>query len=392
MLSLSAQNSNHIRFTPIQSFLACLAILSGRNAYGGEIPRVKVVSLLPLTFFFVFFFLPYTLYLMPCTSAAHAASSVTVAWDKNAETDVIGYKFHYGTDSKNYQHTVDVKNNTSCTISGLAEGTKYYFAAKAYNDKNIESSYSDELAYTIPGSPPPPPIQYALTMDTVGDGSVELDPPGGTYNEGTVVQLRAVAWPGSAFDSWSGDITGAANPVTITMDADINITAKFSESAYIYSNTFNAYTAGSDPADWLDTAANNSMAENDSLFKVFDINGDKVLGTTSTQTNIHSHHTGPGTDTLSAYEYSGRMMMTASNAGIGVTFFSQYPNTDAYYRLKREYDNGVFHIAPHGTNVTGDSDTGVVPSPNIWYWFRNRGGRYRQPHRDPSQGVARKRG
>jgi hypothetical protein len=112
------------------------------------------------------------------------------------------------------------------------------------------------------------------------------------------------------------------------------------------------------------------MAENDSLFEIFDLDGDKVFGTTSTQTNIHSHHSGPGIDTLSAYEYSGRMMMTASNGGIGVTFFSQYPNTDAYYRLKREYDNGVFHIAPHGTNVTGDSATGVVPSPNVWYWFR----------------------
>ena len=63
-------------------------------------------------------------------------------------------------------------------------------------------------------------------------------------------------------------------------------------------------------------------------------------------------------------------MITAPDGGIGVTFFSQYPNMDAYYRLKREYDSGEFHIAPHGTNVTGDIVTGVVPSPNIWYWFR----------------------
>ena len=113
------------------------------------------------------------------------------------------------------------------------------------------------------------------------------------------------------------------------------------------------------------------MAENDSLFEVFDLNGDKVFGTTSTQTNIHSHHTGSGIDTLSGYEYSGRMMMTASNGDIGVTFFSQYPNTDAYYRL-RQYGTGAFHIAPHphGTNVNGDTDTGVFPSPNVWYWFR----------------------
>ena len=111
-------------------------------------------------YLFFLFFLPllviYALFSLQLP-AAFAASTVTVAWDKNAETDVIGYKFHYGTVSKNYQYTVDVKNNTGCTISGLAEGTKYYFAATAYNDKNIESSYSEELVYTIPNTPPPPP-------------------------------------------------------------------------------------------------------------------------------------------------------------------------------------------------------------------------------------------
>jgi hypothetical protein len=155
------------------------------------------------------------------------------------------------------------------------------------------------------------------------------------------------------------------------MDVDIDVTATFTESAFIYSEVFDTYTVGSDPADWMDTAAKNSMAENDSLFEIFDLDGDKVFGTTSTQTNIHSHHTGPAIDTLSAYEYSGRMMMTASRGGIGVTFFSQYPNTDEYYRLRR-YGNRAFHIAPHphGTKIYGDTDTGVYSSPNVWYWFK----------------------
>ena len=86
------------------------------------------------------------------------------------------------------------------------------------------SKYWDDLTVTPLGSLP---LQYELALDTVGDGSVELNPPSGTYNEGTVVELTAVADPGSAFDSWSGDITGTANPVTITMNADISVSANF---------------------------------------------------------------------------------------------------------------------------------------------------------------------
>jgi len=127
-------------------------------------------NLLPLIFF-LFLFLPYSLDLIPCTSTAYAAATITVAWDKNAETDVIGYNFHYGTVSKNYQYTVDVKNNTSCSISGLAEGTTYYFAVTAYNDKDLESSYSEELAYTIPDSPPPPPPPPVYTEPVQPVGS-----------------------------------------------------------------------------------------------------------------------------------------------------------------------------------------------------------------------------
>ena len=109
--------------------------------------------------------------------------------------------------------------------------------------------------------------------------------------------------------------------------------------------------------------------EDDTLFQVFDLGGNNVFGTTSTQRNIHSHYVGPGGAGFSSYEYTGRMMMTASSSGIGVTFYSQYPVTDAYYRLRRYHSNS-FHIAPDGTTVSGDIDTGVVPIANVWYRFR----------------------
>jgi uncharacterized repeat protein (TIGR02543 family) len=69
--------------------------------------------------------------------------------------------------------------------------------------------------------------QCTLTVNTVGGGSVALDPPGGIYDEDTIVELAADADPGWVFSGWSGDLGGSANPETITMDANKTVTATF---------------------------------------------------------------------------------------------------------------------------------------------------------------------
>ncbi|RJR32759.1 MAG: hypothetical protein C4567_17965 [Deltaproteobacteria bacterium] len=75
----------------------------------------------------------------------------------------------------------------------------------------------------------PAAVDYTLTVnvDPAGSGTVELDPPGGTYPAGTIVTLAAYAAEGYAFDHWSGDLSGSANPAAITMDANKNVTAHF---------------------------------------------------------------------------------------------------------------------------------------------------------------------
>ena len=136
--------------------------------------------------------------------------------------------------------------------------------------------------------------------------------------------------------------------------------------------SFDDYGTGSDPAGWLDTGARNSMAANDALFKTYDVGGRIAFGTTSTLEDIHSHNTSATYDATAGFVFTGRMRMSASNGGIGVTFLSDYPNSDTYYRLRR-YSSNAFHLAPHphGTvKLSGDTDSGVVPAPNTWYQFK----------------------
>ena len=84
------------------------------------------------------------LFFVLCTipSPSALAATVNLAWDPSTGSNIAGYRIYYGTSSKNYAYNVNVGKNTSCSVSGLTEGKKYYFAATAYNTSNAESAYS----------------------------------------------------------------------------------------------------------------------------------------------------------------------------------------------------------------------------------------------------------
>lgn len=105
-------------------------------------------------------------------SAVVNASTVTLAWDQNVESDIAGYRVHYGTSTRNYDYSIDIGNYTSCTISDLQEGTTYYFAATAYNSQLNESDFSEEITYTIPITSPADPLIYIsdITFDLFQKG------------------------------------------------------------------------------------------------------------------------------------------------------------------------------------------------------------------------------
>ena len=81
------------------------------------------------------------------STTVHAAQ-VTLAWDRNAEPNVEGYKIYYGTLSRDYEWFIDVGDVTSITITDLVDGFTYYFAATAYDTATppLESTYSDEVS------------------------------------------------------------------------------------------------------------------------------------------------------------------------------------------------------------------------------------------------------
>ena len=88
---------------------------------------------------------------------------------------------------------------------------------------------TEKLTYTPKELTPyvaPPAYTLTANVDPV-QGTIELNPPGGVYSEGSTVSIKAIANQGYIFDGWSGDITGNDKTASITMDDNKSVTAIF---------------------------------------------------------------------------------------------------------------------------------------------------------------------
>ena len=92
-----------------------------------------------------------------CAIALSApASALNLAWDPNPEPDIDCYELSYGTSSGVYSTVIDAGPNTSVSVTGLVEGTTYYFVVNACNQVGLKSDPSAEITYQVPVTPPPP--------------------------------------------------------------------------------------------------------------------------------------------------------------------------------------------------------------------------------------------
>ncbi len=128
------------------------------------------------------------------------------------------------------------------------------------------------------------------------------------------------------------------------------------------------FASGSD--DWVDTRAGHSLLEDASLFGTAGLGGHAALWTASSNDDIHSHFAGQPRNSFADYTLVGRMAVDRDEAAIGVTTYSMYPSSDAYYRLGRD-PNGSFRLSARGRSgfSCSDAQTGVTPAAGAWYAF-----------------------
>ena len=104
---------------------------------------------------------------------AFATGSVALAWNPSISTNVAGYKIYYGVASGVYNNTIPVGNSTNVTVTGLVEGTTYYFAATAVDALGVESQFSNETSYSVPtnSTPAAPPTLNPLSSLTINENA-----------------------------------------------------------------------------------------------------------------------------------------------------------------------------------------------------------------------------
>jgi hypothetical protein len=78
------------------------------------------------------------------------AADVTLAWDPNQEPNLAGYRIYWGTATRQYDYSVNLGNVTSYRFTGLTEGQSYFITITAYDTRNNESGFSNEVIYSVP--------------------------------------------------------------------------------------------------------------------------------------------------------------------------------------------------------------------------------------------------
>ena len=115
-------------------------------------------------------------------------------------------------------------NSTFTGWTGDASGTTSPYSLTMNAAKNVTATFTLKM--------------YTLSVNKNGNGTVTSNTGGincgstcsGSFNAGASVQLTATPTAGFAFTGWSGDASGTANPVTVTMSSAKSVTANFTQS------------------------------------------------------------------------------------------------------------------------------------------------------------------
>ncbi len=137
-----------------------------------------------------------------------SGTSIILSWTANTESDLAGYNVYQGTSAGIYGTPVSLGKVITSTISGLTQGSTYYFAVSALDDAANESGYSSTVSATIPDSTAPAVTITSPTSSSTYATSTATITLSGTASDSTGV--TTVTWANAA-NGTSGTATGTTS-------------------------------------------------------------------------------------------------------------------------------------------------------------------------------------
>jgi hypothetical protein len=168
------------------------------------------------------------------SGGAALAAEVTLAWDENTDTGILGYRIWYGLESHTYPTLGYDGPDTTAAITDLEPGRVYYFAAKAYNSEG-ESGFSDEISYQVPDTV----VSYVISASAGPNGTIS---PSGSVSVAGGAGRTFTITPAAGYHINTvivdGAPKGAVSSYTFSnVTANHAITASFAADAVNYTIT-----------------------------------------------------------------------------------------------------------------------------------------------------------
>jgi len=119
-------------------------------------------------------------------------------------------------DTSFHTYTADVSETASW------QGTVDYFTLEVANRAGSGTVTLDTIEFLLGEGV----VLHAVNVNSVGNGTVT--PSSGTCYTGQQIKFTAIPFPGSQFDGWTGDSLSPENPLSISIETDMSLTAHFS--------------------------------------------------------------------------------------------------------------------------------------------------------------------
>ena len=152
----------------------------------------------------------------------------------------------------------------------LEAGQQYWIAVDGFG--GASGSFGIRYQYT--------PVDLRQLLLSAGDGGV-IEGPSGFFGVGSEVVLTAVADPGFEFIAWSGSIDSTDNPLTVVVDANMEVQAQF--SPFSVSDNFET---GAISQDFQTVGSNWSVTDTDSFTGDYSLKSGPIGDSESTSISL----------------------------------------------------------------------------------------------------------